>query len=64
MKIKLYDKVKLKSGQTAHIVEIYEEGVAYEADIGLGDGEYTTDTIKHGDIEYVIDDGRKQKVAI
>ena len=29
MKIKLFDKVLLKNGKTAHIVEIYEHGKAY-----------------------------------
>lgn len=52
MKIELYDKVKLKSGETAYIVEIYEQGVAYEADIEKKDGT-ETDTIKQQDIEYV-----------
>ena len=33
MKISLYDKVKLKNGSNATIVDIYEQGVAYEADI-------------------------------
>lgn len=54
MKIELYDKVKLKDGREAHIVEVYEQGVAYEADIALEDGEYDTDTIKQDDILEVI----------
>jgi ABC-type Zn uptake system ZnuABC Zn-binding protein ZnuA len=53
MLIELFDKVQLKNGATAHIVEVYEQGIAYEADIDEGDGEYTTDTIKHSDILYV-----------
>jgi len=53
MTIKMFDKVRLKNGKTAHIVEIYEQGAAYEADIDDGDGEYTTDTIKQADIQYV-----------
>ena len=53
MLIELFDKIKLKNGKTAHIVEIYEQGIAYEADIDETDGEYTTDTIKHSEILYV-----------
>lgn len=54
MEIKLFDKVKLKNGRTASIVEIYEQGVAYEADIEMEDGEFDTDTIKHEEIEKII----------
>ena len=58
MKIKMYDTVKLKNGKEAKIVEIYEQGKAYEADILIDDTgeypEYETDTIKHEDIEKVI----------
>lgn len=58
MKIKLFDKVMLKNGKTAHIVEIYEEGKAYEADILVDDSgeypEYETETIKHEDIDKII----------
>lgn len=51
--IKQYDQVKLKSGKHAVIVEIYEQGIAYEADIEVALGEYETETIKHTDIESV-----------
>ncbi len=58
MKIKMYDTVKLKNGKEAKIVEIYEPGKAYEADILMDNTgeypEYETDTIKHEDIEKVI----------
>jgi len=64
MLIELYDKIRLKSGKPAHIVEVYEQGVAYEADIDDGDGEYTTDTIKHGDILYVYADQAEQQTAV
>ncbi|MCL2693614.1 MAG: DUF4926 domain-containing protein [Oscillospiraceae bacterium] len=52
--MELYQKIKLKSGEFAHIVEIYEEGVAYEADIYSADGKTRTDTIKHTDIMSVV----------
>ena len=64
MLIELYDKVQLKSGKAAHVVEVYEQGVAYEADIDDGDGDYTTDTIKHNDILYVYADPTEQQAAV
>lgn len=53
MIMKIYDKIKLKDGRKATIVEIYKQGEAYEADIET-DGDYITDTIKHSDIAAVI----------
>ena len=53
MDILLYDKVKLKDGREATIVEIYEQGKAYEADI-QEDDDYITDTIDHEEIATVI----------
>ena len=40
MNIKLFDKILLKTGETACIVEIYEQGVAYEADIDNAAGTF------------------------
>ncbi len=54
MEIKMFDKVLLKTGETAYIVEIYEQGVAYEADIDKTDGSIKTDTIWANDIERVL----------
>lgn len=58
MKIKLFDKVLLKNGKTAHIVEIYEHGKAYEADILVDDSgeylDYETETIRPEDIDKII----------
>ena len=54
MDIKLYDKVRLKTGETASIVEIYEGGVAYEADIDRPDGSIDTDTIRQEDIAAIV----------
>jgi hypothetical protein len=64
MQMDLFDKVRLKNGKTAHIVEVYEQGMAYEADISDGDGDYTTDTIKHSDILYVYVDETERRIAI
>ncbi len=54
MLIKQYDKVLLKTGETAYIVEIWEQNVAYEVDIDKKDGSIETETIKHADILKVI----------
>ena len=43
--IKQYDKVKMKDGKFAIIVEILEPKKAYIADIELSEGDYTTETI-------------------
>lgn len=56
MRIELYDRVMLKTGETAFIVHIYEQGVAYEADVELPDGETETRTTKEDDILRVIPD--------
>ena len=51
--IKQYDHIKLKSGKHAVIVEIWEQGVSYEADIEVEPGHFETETIKHEDIKSV-----------
>jgi hypothetical protein len=54
MMIKMYDVVKLKDGREATVVEIYEQGKAYEVDILVDDTgeypEYETETIKQEEI--------------
>lgn len=59
MQIKIFDVVKLKDGREATIVEIYKQGKAYEVEILVDNtGEYPkyeTETIKHEDIEKIID---------
>ena len=58
MAIKMYDKVILKDKREATIVEIYEQGKAYEADILIDNTgeypEYITETILNEDIEKVV----------
>ena len=51
MKIEMYNKVLLKSGETAYVVEIYESGIAYEMDIDKSDGSIKTDTVWPEEIE-------------
>lgn len=53
MKINLYDRVLLKDGSLASIVEIFEENKAYLSDIDKN-GDTDTDDIKIDDIEKVI----------
>lgn len=55
MEIRLFDKVLLNTGEIAYIVEVYEQGVAYEVDIDKSDGSTETNTIKHSDIKKVLD---------
>ena len=50
MKINLYDRVILKDGRKASIVEILEEGVAYIADVDLPGQDWDTVEIKYEDI--------------
>lgn len=54
MKIELYDRVLLKDGRTASIVEIFKDGEAFIADIDIAKDEYDTDTIFYDEIEKVI----------
>jgi len=51
--IKQYDHIKLKTGKHAVVVEIWEQGVSYEADIEVEPGDFETKTIGHADIESV-----------
>lgn len=53
MKIEPYDKVLLKDGDTAYIVEIFGDGKAFLADIERKGGT-ETDWVKSEDIKKVI----------
>lgn len=54
MKIKLYDKVILKNGKTATIIDILEEGIAYLVDVDLPGPDWDTIEICQSDIEHVL----------
>lgn len=54
MKIEEYDKIKLKDGRTASIVEILEDGVAYLVDVDLPGPDWDTIEIRQGDIESIL----------
>ena len=47
----MFDKVLLKTGETAFIVEIFDGGAAYEMDINKKDGKTVTDTVWPDQIE-------------
>lgn len=51
MELQMFDKVLLKTGETAYIVEIYKDGEAYEMDINKSDGKVVTDTVHKQQIE-------------
>lgn len=52
MSIEAYDKIRLKSGEIARVVEIYEQGEAYEAEIFRAGGGFsrTVGTVKQEEI--------------
>lgn len=52
--IKQYDKVKLKNGKFAVIVEILEAQKMFIADIEIDEGDFTTETIAFSDIAALI----------
>lgn len=51
MELEMFDKVLLKTGETAFIVEIFDDGAAYEMDINKKDGKIVTDTVWADQIE-------------
>lgn len=53
MKIKQYDRVLLKDGSKASIVEVFKEGKLFLADIDR-DGDTDTDELKIEEIEKVL----------
>lgn len=53
MKVKQYDKVLLKDGDSAYIVEIFGDGKDFLADINRKTGT-ETDWIKPDDIERIL----------
>ncbi len=54
MKINLYDKVLLKTGETASIVEIFVPNKVFLADIDRKDSDIETTEIEINEIEKVL----------
>lgn len=53
MKIEMYDRVLLKDGDRASIVEVFDDGKAFIADVDRQDGT-ETEWLKPDDIDKVI----------
>lgn len=49
--LELYDRITLKNGRTATIVEILEPDIAYVVDVDLGSNEWDTIEIRRTDIK-------------
>ncbi len=54
MEIKEFDKVLLKTGDTAYIVDVLKAGVAYVVDVDKIDGDIETTIVEQNDIEKVL----------
>ncbi len=54
MKVKQYSRVLLADGRTTYIVEIFEEGKVFLADVDLEDGEESIEEICIDDIKKVL----------
>ena len=51
MQLNQYDHIALKDGRTATIVEIFEEGVVYLADVDLPGPDWDTIVIRQEEIK-------------
>lgn len=56
MTVKMFDKIRTKSGKIGYIVEIYNDGEAYEIDLEPYDKnrDFPTETIKKEDVIEVV----------
>lgn len=54
MKIEQYDKIILKDGRTASVVEIFGDGQVYLVDVDLPGPDWETISIKRDDIKAVM----------
>lgn len=54
MNVKQYDKILLKDGKTATVVEVLEEGEAYLVDVDLPGPDWDTIEIRQEDINEAI----------
>ena len=54
MKLKQYQKIRLKDGRAGHITEIFKDGEAYLVDIPTDDGEYEQATVSIVDIKSIM----------
>ena len=56
MNIKQYDKILLKDGRTASVIEVCEPGVAYIVDVDLPGPDWETIGIMEDDIAGVLEE--------
>jgi hypothetical protein len=66
MNIKLYDKIRLKTGEIGRVVEILynaDMGRGYLVDVEEQDGEYRTDTVLDSEIKSVFFEVEKPVVS-
>ena len=54
MKVKQYNKIRLKDGRICTIVETLKDGVEYIADVDLPGPDWETIEIRHDDISEII----------
>lgn len=54
MIVKQYDKIRLKDGRTATIVEVLKEGMAYIVDVDLPGPDWETIEIYQKEIDKII----------
>lgn len=54
MEIHEFDKVLLKTGETAYIADVLKAGIAYVVDIDKADGSIETEIVEQKDIERVL----------
>ena len=55
-KIKLFDRVLLKDGRIASVVEIYGDQEVFDIDVGSSPKDWDWDTVKRDEIEKVLHD--------
>ena len=54
LKINLYDRIELKDGRTASVVEIFGDGQVYLVDVDLPGPDWETISIKEDDIKDIL----------
>ena len=62
MKIRLYDRVKLKSGYAASVVEIFDDGKAFLVDVDR-DGDTYTEEESSADLELILKEYGQKHVS-
>lgn len=61
--IEQFQKVRLKNGKVAVIIEILDPNKAFLADVQMGEGDYETDEIHAKDIQTIFEEVERAFVA-